>query len=86
MKTEEVTRYMENRRLRQLVHRQDVELKTDSRDLTITRILGHKLRMPGSGRWRIQTVSESENCWVCDNWVYTIFFWNEEIGTFRDKN
>lgn len=40
--------------------------------------------MPGSGRWRLQTVNEPENCWNCDNWVYTLYFWNEAIGHYNE--
>ena len=42
--------------------------------------------MPGSARWQIHTVKEANNCWVCDKWQYTLYFWNQKIGNYNDNN
>jgi len=41
--------------------------------------LGHKAEMPGSGCWDMLT-GTGDSCWVCDKWIYTLIFWNENIG------
>ena len=23
---------------------------------------------------------------MCDNWIYTLYFWNEKIGQYNDRN
>ena len=45
--------------------------------LIFTRQLGHKQEMTGFGQWKMQT-KEQEVCWVCDQWVYSYIFWDEE--------
>ena len=25
-------------------------------------------------------------CWVCDQWTFTLYFWNEQVGRFDDRN
>ena len=57
---------------------------TDALDVSITRLLGFKNQMPGSGRWNMHTVHEADNCPLCDNWNYCLIFWNEKIGRFDD--
>lgn len=42
--------------------------------------------MPGQGRWKLQTIKEPDACWVCDNWIYTLYFWNKKIGEYNDNN
>ena len=42
--------------------------------------------MPGLGRWKLSTVKEPDTCWACDNWIYTLYFWNEKIGKYDDNN
>ena len=84
-KTEEVTKYSENKMVRPLLHKINVQLHTDSNDMSIHRVLGHIDRMPGCGRWRMET-QQGDNCWVCDRWMYTLYFWNQEIGCFNDVN
>ena len=49
---EEITNYLNTRRLKPLMARQEVE-NMDSKDLTITRILERKELMTGSARWRL---------------------------------
>ena len=85
-KQEETAKYMFNKRLRPLLNKQDVNLRTDSNNMTLTRILGHKERMKGSGRWLMQTQIERDGCWRCDQWGFTLFFWNEKIGKFNNVN
>lgn len=83
---EEITNYLNTRRLKPLMARQEVDFNTDSKDLTITRILERKELMTGSARWRLYTVQEQESCWLCDNWIYTLYFWNEKIGQYNERN
>jgi len=59
---------------------------TDSKDLSLTRILESKDQMPGYQQWRLKTVNEQEQCWQCDNWIYTLYFWNENIGSYNERN
>ena len=82
---DEVAKYLSNSKLKPLLTRREADLKTDSNTITITRILGHKDRMIGSGRWLMQN-AEPGNCWTCDMWTFTIFFWNEEIGKANERN
>lgn len=50
--------------------------------LVISRSLGHKEDMPGSGQFHVYTskVSNNNNCWVCDKKVYSMIFWNQLVG------
>ena len=68
------------------MNKQEISLHTDARDLSIQRNLGHKRLMPGSGQWQMQTLFEPDSCWYCNNYSYCLFFWNEEIGIFNEKN
>ena len=54
----------------------------DKQLLLVTRILGHKDDMPGAGQWRVFTESfkGQNDCWLCDHQVYSIIFWNKDIG------
>ena len=45
--------------------------------LTCTRILGHKLEMPGSGQWKMLTDKHDE-CWICDQSNYSLIFWDKD--------
>lgn len=83
---EEVSKYTNTRRLKALYANSEVDLNTDGKDLTLTRYLGYKERMPGMGRWKIQTLAMKDSCWNCDNWIYTLYFWNEKIGRNNDRN
>ncbi len=66
--------------MKPLLNKHDVNFLTDTKDLSVTRILNHKSTMPGQARWKLNVVKEPETCWVCDNWIYTLYFWNERIG------
>ena len=83
---EEVSKYTNTRRLKALYANSEVDLNTDGKDLTLTRYLGYKERMPGLGRWKIQTLAMKDSCWNCDNWIFTLYFWNEKIGRNNDRN
>ena len=50
---------------------------TDSR-MIFTRVLGHKPDMPGSGQWKL-IVSKNDDCWVCDQVVYGLVFWDDRV-------
>ena len=32
----------------------------------------------------MKTTKEPDSCWACDNWIYTLFFWNKQIGDIND--
>ena len=36
-----------------------------------------------AGQWRV--VSEEEKCWICDNYVYTLFFWSRKSGNIANE-
>ena len=85
-KQEEVKKYDFNRKLKPIFDSRDVDLFNDKNDLSISRVLGHSMRMKGSAQWRLQTTLEDDCCWVCDNWIYTLYFWNHQIGQYNDVN
>lgn len=60
-------------------------MKTDARDMSISRILGHKQDIPGSGQWRMTTEMQ-KTCWVCNHSQYVALFWNEDIGKANDRS
>ena len=82
-KIEEVCKFLNNRRDKPLLCRNEVKIRSEGRDMTLSRKLGHKLDLPMSGQWRLTTTGEQDSCWVCDNWQYTLLFWNREIGDFN---
>jgi len=51
--------------------------------MIISRNLGHKEEIPGSGQWRVITADLPgyNECWVCDRTIYSLIFWNQLIGT-----
>jgi len=53
----------------------------------MTRNIGHKEDIPGSGQWRIITdeLPGRNECWVCDRKVYSVIFWNELVGLIELK-
>ena len=53
--------------------------------LVISRLIGHKDDMPGSGRWNFfqQSIKETNDCWICDKQIYTLIFWNQLVGEFH---
>lgn len=85
-KIEDACKYAHYKRMKPLLTRHDVDIRSQGRDITLTRYLGHKVDMPGSGQWELNTMSEIGDCWVCDNWMNVIVFWNPAIGRFNDIN
>ena len=50
----------------------------ESVTLIITRLLGHKTDMPGSGQWKIiNDTKKQEECWICGLNKYSLLFWSE---------
>lgn len=39
----------------------------------------HKNEMPGSGQWKLHK-KMIEKCWICNNHVHSLIFWNKKIG------
>lgn len=62
--------------------------REEDRPLFLTRQLGHKLDMPGSGQWKL--ISEKQrnhsDCWLCDLHAYGLILWNEHVGKVDDVN
>jgi hypothetical protein len=52
---------------------------TDKHKLILTRKLGLKVQLPGSGQWEIMT-RDFDVCWICEQHVLAVFIWSEEIG------
>ena len=62
--TIKVKQNMERKRIFSLVN--DIANDTaESSRCILTRIMGHKVDMPGSGQWKLIT-DKSDECWVCD--------------------
>ena len=72
--------------MKPLLSKQEIEVQSEGRELTITRVLGHKSDIPGSGRWAMSSTKEADGCWACDNWRYSLIFWNKDIGEFGEVN
>ena len=49
----------------------------DAANFIFTRHIGLKESMPGSGQWKMVTDND-DACWHCDQWTYTLVFWNKE--------
>ena len=49
LKLDHACKYVHSKRLKPLLTRNDVTLRSEGRDITLTRYLGHKVDMPGSG-------------------------------------
>ena len=61
-------------------------LSADKNDLTISRVLGHSKNIPDSGQWRLNKKLDKSACWQCGNWVFTLVFWNQDIGIYNANN
>ena len=47
----------------------------------LTRFVGHKQTMEHGHRWRLYLEANSNaNCWICEKWNYTLFFWTRRFG------
>ena len=62
--TIKIKQNMQRKRIHSLVNEFADDQTSDSR-MIFTRILGHKIDMPGSGQWKLIT-EKREECWVCD--------------------
>jgi hypothetical protein len=72
--TIKVKQIMERKRINSLVN--EFAGADSSQDRMIcTRILGHKLEMPGSGQWKLIT-DKQEECWISDQQIYGLVFWD----------
>ena len=49
----------------------------DESRMILTRCLGHRIDMPGSGQWKLIR-DRSEECWVCDQQIYGLVFWDAD--------
>ena len=52
-----------------------------NQSLVISRILGYDEQLkvnPPKSNWSI--VTPEHKCWVCDRQIYSVLFWNVEIG------
>jgi hypothetical protein len=52
----------------------------ESKTLVFTRLLGHKLTIANSGRWKIHTKATDE-CWICKRYVMCFFFYSPSVDT-----
>ena len=52
----------------------------ESKTLVFTRLLGHKLTIPNSGRWKIHT-KVTDECWICKRYVMCLFFYSPSVDT-----
>lgn len=57
----------------------------NNKKLILTRFLGHKFDIPGSGRWKVflDCHLNWNDCWHCDKHIYSVIFWNELIGNIQ---
>ena len=44
-------------------------------NLILTRHIGLKETLPGSGQWNMLTEID-DCCWYTDQWIYTLIFWD----------
>ena len=49
----------------------------EEKRMILTRILGHKSDMPGSGQWKL-IGDKTEECWVSDQQIYGLIFWDAD--------
>lgn len=49
------------------------------RHFILTRKIGHQLEIPGSSDWQLHR-ENSNQCYICDRKIYTVFFWSPSIG------
>lgn len=60
--------------------KQSVQLLSHKKFI-ITRFIGHKVTSEHSHRWRLYLENTSNlNCWICEKWTYTVFFWTKQFG------
>lgn len=61
----------------------EITVKANANDMSISRKLGHKIDIPGSGQWRMQLSSDEQHCWCCNNSTYSLVFWSKDIGSYH---
>ena len=54
-------------------------------DMTISRVIGHKLEMPGLGQWKILSDDARSQCWCCNFSQFALIVWNPLIGEIVTK-
>ena len=57
-------------------------IEINENKLVFTRQLGHKIDIPMAGQWKM--VDDTEKCWICENHVYTLFFWSRKTGNIAN--
>jgi hypothetical protein len=50
------------------LYNDSAEINNNDKNLIITRNLGHKIDIPGSGQWKLFSGESStdKDCWICD--------------------
>lgn len=66
--------------------RHDVKVTGEGLSVAFTRILGHKITLPGEAQWRYTKTKEKDQCWGCDNWNFTYIFWNKSITKINSQH
>ena len=64
-----------SKRMNEHVHTSVIDKKT----CIITRHVGAKKLIPGSGQWKIDT-EQNDECWFCGQHILTLFLWSPRIG------
>ena len=62
--TIKIKQIMERKRQTSLVNEFTTDYDNGQR-LILTRVLGHKMDMPGSGQWKL-IKDKTDDCWICD--------------------
>ena len=78
-------------RFRQIMQQKRIEQKAaefpcdiTEKKMILTRIIGMKEQMPGSGQWQLLTDRQDE-CWHCDQWIYSLVFWDADTIGRKSK-
>jgi hypothetical protein len=55
--------------------------KEEGEMLHLQRWLGHKVDIPRSGQWQLNSTWQDikEQCWVCNKWCYTLVYWSPTV-------
>ena len=48
--------------------------------LIIQRKLGFDKILPGLENWQVLTDQSEEYCWICDNYIISVFFWTKSLA------
>lgn len=82
--TEERAKNIFNKDMAKVKRFNEVEIKMGGLDLLITRKLNHKIDLPGEAQWVLSEFSNESHCFVCNHSIYTLIFWNEQIGAYNE--